>query len=592
MKNKEAVQILEKLSPGKRKYEEKKAIKNGFASLYDSIVWKLEEPIRARWERRDAIKLSQLNEELKKQKLIENEKEFWKKTNKDGTPFFNNKYYFNYKPKTEKGTPIQPSGTSKEMLEWFLKSIGHLNPNEIPQGVSAGNDDEVTLNYIETCLFFLFTLYEWNVFSQRMQTNNTTEVSLKIFEWFSELEHHITDNKMFWCIFEWIFTVQSKYFTDETFNRYGRIDVPFKERLQLSELLNSSRNDNSFSKHFIDKSSKYPKTDYWIKTLINPIEDDEYLTVYRSFKVPKGEPIRKGITLDNQDSFIHQAGNGFSYSLSKFVAIRLSWFINSFIIKKYSKVDDKEAERILNSKWLDKGQMQNPTFFDGFYSCIGEFKIKKNKILFATGMMAEEEIIANPKDVILEDYRFINVVDTFAFQSGLKFVDNWINHATNVWKFSITDITQIINLDGIFDYFYVHSKKYCKENPNMVGRILRDGHTLLFNELIPYTLNALDIQIIKEYGWDKEHKVDMTVAPISINNRHMFEVSADGFIFPLLNGDSVRQKSSISKKHFFQRGFIHDDEVREKRDNHFKKLKQPQVNPLIAESIKKFSKTN
>ena len=78
-------------------------------------------------------------------------------------------------------------------------------------------------------------------------------------------------------------------------------------------------------------------------------------------------------------------------------------------------------------------------------------------------MMAEEEIIANPKDVILEDYRFINVVDTFAFQSGLKFLDDWINHATNVWKFPITDITQIINLDGIFDTFMSIQKNTAKK---------------------------------------------------------------------------------------------------------------------------------
>ncbi len=45
MEPQEAIEIIEKLSPSKRSYEEKKAIKNGFASLCDSVVWKLEAPI-------------------------------------------------------------------------------------------------------------------------------------------------------------------------------------------------------------------------------------------------------------------------------------------------------------------------------------------------------------------------------------------------------------------------------------------------------------------------------------------------------------------------------------------------------------------
>ena len=94
MENKEAMQIIEKLSPGKRKYEEKKAIKNGFASLYDSVVWKLEEPIRARWERRDVFKAKQLEKQIKLDKIKEEKKQTWKNTNKDGTPFFNIKYFF------------------------------------------------------------------------------------------------------------------------------------------------------------------------------------------------------------------------------------------------------------------------------------------------------------------------------------------------------------------------------------------------------------------------------------------------------------------------------------------------------------------
>jgi len=557
MENKEAMQIIEKLSPGKRKYEEKKAIKNGFASLYDSVIWKLEEPIRARWERRDVFKVKQLEKQIKLDKIKEEKKQIWKKTNKDGTPFFNIKYFFQEFPKNVSGINTDKTNTSKQMMEWFLKSFGHLNPLEMHYGSNTGVEDgEVTLSYIDTCLFFLFSKYRWNVLTNKMETNETTEIPLNIFQWFDELEYLITDNRMFWCIFEWIFIVQSKYFTDKTFTRYGRLNIPLEERLQSSEILNGSRNDGAFKDSLIDKSSKFPTTNFWTKTIFDNVISDEYVTVYCSFKVPKGETIKKGITLENQDSLIYQAGNGFSYSLSKFIAVRLGWFTSSFIIKKYCKLQDDEAEKILQDKWLNRGQMENPTFFDEFYTCIGEFKVKKDKILFATGVMSEDEIIANPKDVILADYRFLNVVDTFAMQSCLKFMDGLRKKAVEDQKYPIQDISQFINLDGVFDYFYMSAKKYCNRNPKEVGYILKTGQPDLFYKFIPYVLSMLEEQTKKEYALDKKHSLKVEVAPTIINNRNMFEISADGFIFPNLNGSSVRQQTNVKRKFFYQKGFV------------------------------------
>lgn len=557
MENKEAMQIIEKLSPGKRKYEEKKAIKNGFVSLYDSVIWKLEEPIRARWERRDVFKVKQLEKQIKLDKIKEEKKQIWKKTNKDGTPFFNIKYFFQEFPKNVSGINTDKTNTSKQMMEWFLKSFGHLNPLEMHYGSNTGVEDgEVTLSYIDTCLFFLFSKYRWNVLTNKMETNETTEIPLNIFQWFDELEYLITDNRMFWCIFEWIFIVQSKYFTDKTFTRYGRLNIPLEERLQSSEILNGSRNDGAFKDSLIDKSSKFPTTNFWTKTIFDNVISDEYVTVYCSFKVPKGETIKKGITLENQDSLIYQAGNGFSYSLSKFIAVRLGWFTSSFIIKKYCKLQDDEAEKILQDKWLNRGQMENPTFFDEFYTCIGEFKVKKDKILFATGVMSEDEIIANPKDVILADYRFLNVVDTFAMQSCLKFMDGLRKKAVEDQKYPIQDISQFINLDGVFDYFYMSAKKYCNRNPKEVGYILKTGQPDLFYKFIPYVLDMLEEQTKKEYALDKKHSLKVEVAPTIINNRNMFEISADGFIFPNLNGSSVRQQTNVKRKFFYQKGFV------------------------------------
>ena len=200
--------------------------------------------------------------------------------------------------------------------------------------------------------------------------------------------------------------------------------------------------------------------------------------------------------------------------------------------------------------------MENPTFFDEFYTCIGEFKVKKDKILFATGVMSEDEIIANPKDVILADYRFLNVVDTFAMQSCLKFMDGLRKKAVEDQKYPIQDISQFINLDGVFDYFYMSAKKYCNRNPKEVGYILKTGQPDLFYKFIPYVLDMLEEQTKKEYALDKKHSLKVEVAPTIINKRNMFEISADGFIFPNLNGSSVRQQTNVKRKFFYQKGFV------------------------------------
>jgi hypothetical protein len=200
---------------------------------------------------------------------------------------------------------------------------------------------------------------------------------------------------------------------------------------------------------------------------------------------------------------------------------------------------------------LNKEKIENPTFFDEFYTCIGEFKVKKDKILFATGTMSDDEIIVHPKEVILADYRFLNVVDTFAMQSCLKFMDRFIKKAVEDQEYPIKDITQFINLDGVFDYFHMSAKKYCNRNSKKIGYILKSGQSDLLYKFIPYVLDMLEEQNKKEYELDKKHSIQMVFTPTEINNRHMFRLSADQFIFPNLNGSSVRQQTSVKRKLFY-----------------------------------------
>ena len=112
--------------------------------------------------------------------------------------------------------------------------------------------------------------------------------------------------------------------------------------------------------------------------------------------------------------------------------------------------------------------------------------------------------------------------------------------------------TQFINVDWVFDYFHMSAKKYCNRNSKKIKYILKAGQSDLLYKLIPYVLDILEKQNIKEYGLDKKHSIRIVLNQILINNRHMFEISADGFIFPNLNGSSVRQQTTVKRKLFCQ----------------------------------------
>ena len=110
-----------------------------------------------------------------------------------------------------------------------------------------------------------------------------------------------------------------------------------------------------------DGDSKYPATNFYMDTLDDNFTRQDELVIYRSFKVAKGQPIRKGIKADSPDASIHFEGSGWAYSLHKLIAHRLGWFITSNIIKKYCGVNDQRADRILEKQWLTEGQKRNPT---------------------------------------------------------------------------------------------------------------------------------------------------------------------------------------------------------------------------------------
>ena len=556
------LQLINGMSVGKKKYENQKALKLGFKSLEDYVRQKLNEQNTLRNKTTNQGQLNKLSNLVIKRKIAE--ADYWKKTTTDGKPFFDSTYFLFHRK-------VDRTNFSKEMFEWFIKSIGNLNPFDLDIGKRStaykGEDFSkagITLNYIQDGLDFLLGVYlidmKWmnknpSKLVQQVQTQDMKNLPFQVF---AELEHHIKNDLMFWCVFEYIYVMRGKFFTDECFERYGRLKIPLKERMRSAELLSTKlkEDDDRYSVQFKDKTDS-PFAEH-LSVVFDAWEDDEDLAIYRSFKVEKGKAIRKGITMDSADKDIHIAGSGFSYSLSKMVAIRLSWFITSHLIRKYTGVGKEQSERMLGRNWISEGQMKNPTFFDDFYTCIGLFHIKKKDIIFMTESMAEAEIIISPKKVKLLDYRFLNIVDTIAFHTTLNInrmavgsdgaeMSGYENKDSN-----LVALTQTYNIDGLYDWVWAMTKKRLQAQPEYPRQVMNSNRFSWIQPHIKYIFKEMD-KILKQYPkrkskiHDKEDSF-MTGVKFNWGNRYYTEIVYNDYSFPEMNFPSVRQRYAITKK--------------------------------------------
>ena len=78
------------------------------------------------------------------------------------------------------GTEYRVEGrtnNSYEMMEWFLKTIGHLNPHDLPVVGNLRNlpNGEVSLDYIDTCLQFLFGKLEIDIAALNRGASSTVK---------------------------------------------------------------------------------------------------------------------------------------------------------------------------------------------------------------------------------------------------------------------------------------------------------------------------------------------------------------------------------------------------------------------------------
>ena len=514
MKDKIKIEISQ-MSKGKRIYETKKGIKNGFPNLEKWIESKLK-------------KIEVKNEIITLESKLNKERKIWKKTQGDLFPKYKNtptgehpifdlNYYTSKNKDYVEGVSTK---TSKEMMEWFIRQYGIVSPNE----------EHITKHYK------MPIWYAWRNLLD-MDSANDADDNLKRnyepFEWFNELEYLIEDDEMFYALLHqvWLFGSHCLTNKDVMFSRYGRSKVSFKDKMKMGDFLETGL-------HHIDKeespdgsktTSHNGLSSSFLTQELEQYEDDDYIIVYRSFEVKKGKSIRlsrKKYTNDSNVDFVNKnnqkinpeylqqdEGRGWSYTTHKTVAIRLGWNINTFHFEKYLGWDKKTAlKNMVRKNHIIKSQKYNPKHTSGTYSCVGRYFVKKKDILLYTDARKERELIIDPKNVVLDEYYFLNLIDFITLRNTLSLESSC--------SYKYKGFAQ--NIDEVYNPLRPVVSKYYKENPNKIIDFLKNGmnSSPITPKVLKSFFDTYNIEgfSVRTYEMEEEHSL-YRLDPISRKKR-------------------------------------------------------------------------
>lgn len=436
----QANEIIETMSQGKIKYETKQALKKGFNNLHESIVYKLSGEV--------------ISKSPTPKTPTRPEVTGWKKE-------INCKKTFNWEmiikiivENRNKKDVVKDLVPNKEMFERWLLDVGSKSPNDFEIG------DGFKMGTTQTLLYqIMFFTGQFGVDIDHPSYNKN-----HVYEWFRDLQHLIQNNEMYWLLFAKFYLGNEISLNTIEINKPDRNKVSLVSRIRSVHRLydgSPDKNESSLENHL-----RY----------LSQYDDEDEISIFRSFSVQtrkyddngklvhKGQPVRKGITRLSDESGIHMEGRGYSYSISKAIAMRLGHPINIPIIKKQCKVDDKEALKIL-SKWTNKSQREYIQMYDGFYRAIGHFTVKKKHIKLLTNTGNELEVIANPDDVVLKDYRFLTGLDLIATSGFFTIVESGCKNR----------FTNIVFLDWWYDAFHWEIKRTLDRNQTLSKELIKNA---------------------------------------------------------------------------------------------------------------------
>lgn len=524
--------IIGGMSKGKLQYETKKATKKGFDTIEEYIQSGLnalnQNNKGERTSPNTQFNLRELKDAIDNEKKVIAIQNAWKKE-RGGKPYFDSTYYIGVvKSNNREGLPL----TSEEMVIHFLKTIGNINPNLV-----LPNENDVKNPMASGYYKFTFRLLMGIGEIVKGKLNDISPDFVKPEGIKNFCKHHklIKNDKMFWALFEYLWCNNSTYFTEDMFNYSKRSEVPVKERMQLGyrifDFMNKFNDDRLYKPYLL---SRYDE-----------IRSNEYISMYRLFRVKQGQKIRTG-KKGSADWSKHYEGNSWSYSFSKQSAIYFGGNPNVYMYKKHANLNDEDAVKRYQEQVKGSVKETDATFYDGYYTCIGHFWCKKKDIEYNTDSFGEDEVVVNPKNVILHEYRFLNMVDIIATDEFVHYLGVISQNEKD--KFDAHS-TYIINKTELFDVVYMYVKRFLDKNPSYIKKYLLDDvrnkdKMKIFRSMVEFFKESFGSEpkyfsaIIEEFPSLNQKFVELVVAGKDWS-----------YYFPRHHKESsIRQRKTLSKK--------------------------------------------
>ncbi len=309
-----------------------------------------------------------------------------------------------------------------DIKEFIMKSQNHLMTNQDEEEFSVGRSNEVSrqirslndvvlnnLNFSDNTYVNkqILQILVKKIFKIDLDNHDlTTSVRDRNFvKYFFSCESLITSDKLFWIVFDVVYSYSN--FNEFNLQDWERVLSRY-DRLSNDEYY--AERCRKINGDIVAKHSK----NYFKETNLN-----EYITMYRGFLVKPHRYVRKGIKkLNNPTAHIQDEGRGFSYTLDKEQAVRfasryhfktdfefrrnLPTMFGSMSYNKILKNLKRDYKKVLGANY-------NQNYLDvGTRRCVGTFRIKKKHIIKFDVLNSESEIFADPNNVELIRYDFVN----------------------------------------------------------------------------------------------------------------------------------------------------------------------------------------
>ncbi len=304
--------------------------------------------------------------------------------------------------------------------DFIMKSQNHLMTNQDEEKFSVKRSNEVSrqirsLNEIvenklsdNTYLNNqILSILVKKIFKIDLDNHDiTTSVRDRNFvKYFFSCESLITSDKLFWIVFDVVYS----------YSNFNELNLQDWERVL-------SRYDRLSNDEYYAERCRKIKGDIVAKHSKNYFKEsnlNEYITMYRGFLVKPNRYVRKGIKkLNNSKAHIQDEGRGFSYTLDKPQAIRFAsryHFNTDFEFRRNlptlfgSMSYNKTLKNLKRDYKKVLGAHYNQNYLDvGTRRCVGTFRIKKKHIIKFDVLNSESEIFADPNNVELIRYDFVN----------------------------------------------------------------------------------------------------------------------------------------------------------------------------------------